>query len=116
MRRSPSRPRRIGSVRQICGSWPASLLQVAADHQVEQLLAAAQFDVGLDLDAVLALHQRVEALVQVDRRAGLERLVKSSRSSMRCTVILLVSASTSRKLNLPNQSPLCVHLGLGRCR
>ena len=39
--------------------------------------------------------------------------MKSSRSSMRCMVILLVRLSTSRNVNLLNQSPLCVHLGLG---
>ena len=47
---------------------PGVPLEVAADHQVEQLLRAAEFHVGLDLDAVLPLHQRVQALVQVDRR------------------------------------------------
>src|SRR5262249_8112016 len=49
-------------------------LQVAADHQAEQLLAAAQLDVRTDLHAVEALHQRVQALVQPNGRAGLEAL------------------------------------------
>ena len=54
---------------QICGSWPGVALQIAADHQAEELLAAAQLDVGLDLDAVVTLHQRVETFVQINRRA-----------------------------------------------
>src|SRR5262249_34171226 len=47
-------------------------LQVTAHHQTEELLAPAQLDIGADLDRVTALHQWVEALVQVDGRLSLE--------------------------------------------
>src|SRR5262249_41614678 len=40
----------------------------------EQLLAAAEFDVRVNLDAVVPLHERVQAFVQVDRRARLAPL------------------------------------------
>src|SRR5262249_40073200 len=49
-------------------------LQVTPDQEVVQLLATPQLDVGLDLDRVAALHQRVEALAEVDRRALLDAL------------------------------------------
>ena len=69
-----------------CGSWPYSLLQVAADEQVELLVGAAELEVALERDRVVALHQRVQELVHADRRAALKRFVKSSRSIMRATV------------------------------
>jgi hypothetical protein len=62
------------------------LLQRAAHQQVELLVGAAELEVALQRHRVVALHQRVQQLVHADRRAGLKRLVKSSRSSMRATV------------------------------
>jgi hypothetical protein len=46
-----------------CGSWPYSLLQVAAHQQVELLVGAAQLQVALQRHRVVALHQRVQELV-----------------------------------------------------
>ena len=43
------------------------LLEVAAHQQVEQLVGAAELHVGLDLDGVVRLEQRVEELHQRDR-------------------------------------------------
>ncbi len=54
----------------ICGFWPVRFLQLAArDDDVEQLIAAAHLHIGLLRHGVVALHQRVERLVQVDRLA-----------------------------------------------
>ena len=52
------------------------LLQVAAHQQVELLVGAAEFNVGLERHRVVALHQRVEELVDADRVAGVEALVE----------------------------------------
>ena len=65
---------------------PVASLQLAADQQVELLVGAAQLDVGLERDRVVALHQRVQELVDRDRLSALKRLAKSSRSSIRATV------------------------------
>src|SRR5262249_49374200 len=51
---------------------PGIDLELPPNHQVVQLFATAQLDVGADLDAVAALHQRVEAFTQVDFPAGLD--------------------------------------------
>ena len=66
-------------------------LQFAADQQVELLVGAAQFDVGLQRHRVVTLHQRVEELMDGDRLVALKRLQKSSRSSIRATVCLAAS-------------------------
>jgi len=52
------------------GRLPPGLLEVAGHQEAEELLGPAQLDVGADLDGIPALHQRVEALVQVDRLLG----------------------------------------------
>jgi hypothetical protein len=49
-------------------------LQRAADQQVELLIGAAEFEIGLQRHRVVALHQRVKHLVQADGRAGLVTL------------------------------------------
>ena len=51
-------------------------MQVSTDHQVEQLLRPAEFDVRPHLDAIVPLHEWVQALVQVDRRTGRDSLFK----------------------------------------
>ena len=56
------------------GGMPLLLLQVAAEQEVEELLGAAQFDIGPDLDGVLALHQGVEVFVERNRLAALEAI------------------------------------------
>ena len=45
-----------------------ALLQMAAHDEVEELVGAAELDVGADLDRVHALQQRVQELHQRDRR------------------------------------------------
>ena len=45
-------------------------LQVAADEHVEELVAAADLDVGLEHDGVVALEERVEELDNRDRGVG----------------------------------------------
>ena len=52
------------------GSWPSCSCSVAAHQVVEELVGAAELDVGPDLDRVPALEQRVEELDQRDRRAA----------------------------------------------
>ena len=47
-------------------------LELAAGHQVEELVAAADLHVGLHRDRVVGLHQRVEELADVDRVVALE--------------------------------------------
>ena len=49
-------------------------LQITTDHEVEELLATAEFDIGADFHTVLALHERIETLVQVNGLAGLQAL------------------------------------------
>ena len=49
------------------GSWPCYSLQLPADQQVELLVGAAELDVGLQRDRVVALHQRIQELVHGDR-------------------------------------------------
>ena len=46
-------------------------LDVAAEQQVERLVGAAELDVGVDRDRVVALQQRVQRLEDRDRLAGL---------------------------------------------
>ena len=43
------------------------LLQIAPDQDVEKLIGAAEFDIGLDLDGIPALHDRILDFVSVDR-------------------------------------------------
>ena len=45
-----------------------------ADQQVELLVGAAELDVGLERDRVVALHQRIQELVHRDRLPGLVAL------------------------------------------
>jgi len=52
------------------------LLQVSAHQQVELLVGTAEFQVGLQRHRVVALHQRVQQLVDGDRAAGAETLCK----------------------------------------
>ena len=49
-------------------------LQLAADQEVELLVGAAELDVGLQRDRVVALRERVEKLVDRDRLAALVAL------------------------------------------
>ena len=50
--------------------------QFAAHQQVELLIGAAEFDVALEGDRVIALHHRVEQFVDADRLLFLEALVE----------------------------------------
>ena len=43
------------------------LLQLASHQQVEFLVSAADFEVGLQRHRVIALHQRIEEFVDCDR-------------------------------------------------
>ncbi len=43
------------------------LLQVTADHDIEKLVRAAEFDIGFDHDRVPALHDRILHFVRTDR-------------------------------------------------
>ena len=52
------------------------LHELAAGKEVEELVAAAHLDVGLDLDRVVRLHDGVQELVQRDGRLGLIALGK----------------------------------------
>ena len=52
------------------------LLQVAAHQQVELLVGAAQFQIALERDTVIALHQRVQEFVHADRHARGEAVVE----------------------------------------
>ena len=49
---------------------------MTAHEQIELLIGATQFDVGLERHRVVALHQRVEEFVDADRVASVETLVK----------------------------------------
>jgi hypothetical protein len=51
-------------------------LEFAADQQVPVLVRTAEFDVGFDRDRVVALEQRVEQFVHVDRHPVLEPLAE----------------------------------------
>ena len=55
----------------ICWRLAVVLLQFAADQEIELLVGAAHFDVGLERDGIVALRQRVEQLVHGDRDAFL---------------------------------------------
>ncbi len=52
------------------------LLELAAHEQVELLIGAAEFDVALEGDRVVALHHGVEQFVDADRLLFLEALVE----------------------------------------
>jgi hypothetical protein len=52
------------------------LLQLPADQQVELLVGAAEFDVGLQGDRVVALHQRIQELMDRDRLSTFIALVE----------------------------------------
>ncbi len=52
------------------------LLQASAHQQVELLIRAAQFDIGPQGDRVVALHQRIEKLVDGDRLLAVEALAE----------------------------------------
>src|SRR5688572_6076388 len=52
------------------------LLQLATDQEVELLVSAAELDVGFHRDRVIALHQRIEKLMQRDRLLAGEALGK----------------------------------------
>ena len=52
------------------GALAEVALQIAPHRHVELLIGAAQLEIGLDRNRVVALQQRVEELVQGDRRAG----------------------------------------------
>ena len=43
------------------------LLQLAADQQIELLIGAAELDIGLQRHRVVALHERIQELVDGDR-------------------------------------------------
>ena len=51
-------------------------LQFASDEQVEFLVGAAEFDVGLERDGVVALSERIEQFVQRDGFLFHEALVE----------------------------------------
>lgn len=48
------------------GSLSALFLEVAADEEVEELIGAADFDVGMDHDGVPALEDGVADLVDAE--------------------------------------------------
>ena len=96
-----------------CGSWPYSLMQLAADQQVEELVGAAELDVRLERDRVVALQQRVEELVQRDGWLALKRLAKSSRSSMRATVYLAASSTMPAGSSVSQPLGVVADLGVG---
>src|SRR6185312_7801130 len=48
------------------------LLDFAAGHEVEELLGAADLHVAFEREGVVALHERVQEFVQVDRLASIE--------------------------------------------
>ena len=52
------------------------VLQFAAHQQVELLVGAAEFDVALERDRVVALHHGIEQFVHADRLLFLEALVE----------------------------------------
>ena len=52
------------------------LLQRAAHQQVEFLVGAAELDVGLQRDGVVALHQRIQEFVQRDGLVALVALAE----------------------------------------
>ena len=61
----------------ICAVLPVSRHQVAPDEQVEELVGAAELDVAFERDRVVALEERVEELVLVDRPVLGEALARS---------------------------------------
>ena len=65
----PSVPSSSGRITATCGALAGVLLQLAAEQDVEGLIGAAELDVGADLDRVVRLHERIEELVDADRRA-----------------------------------------------
>ena len=71
---TPSRPTRRGVVITHCGRQAVAPHQLAADEEVEELVGAAELDVGLEGDGVVPLAERVEELVDGDRLARLVAL------------------------------------------
>jgi hypothetical protein len=55
---------------------PMVLLQLPPHQQIELLVGAAQFDIGLQRNRVITLHQRVEELVDRDRLVAMVALGK----------------------------------------
>ena len=72
----PSRPSRIGRHEDDLGLLAGVALEVAAAHEVELLVGAAELDVALEGDGVVALRHGVEELVDVDGLLVLEALVE----------------------------------------
>ena len=66
----------MGVMRTICGGLAVVALQLAPGDEVEFLIGAAQLDVGVERDGVVALGERVEQLVQGDGLLFLEALVE----------------------------------------
>ena len=73
-------PGRIGIVSTACSGCAVGALHVAAEQQVEGLVGAAELDVGLDRDRVVALHQRIEQLEHRDRRRARRSAWRSRRA------------------------------------
>src|SRR5258705_7545301 len=46
------------------------LLQLASDQEIELLVRSSELDVGFHRDRIVALHERIEKLVDCDRLAG----------------------------------------------
>ena len=67
MRCLPSVPTRIGVSTAICGGCSSRSCRVRPAHDVEGLVGAAELNVGLQRDRVVALHQSIHELVHVDR-------------------------------------------------
>ena len=91
-------------------TWPSLallLLKLAAHEVVEELIAAAHLDVGVDHDAVPALEQRVEDLVQADvDAAGVALGEVLAREHLRHRLARAASRMMSTRLILPSHSPL----------
>ncbi len=57
----------------IWGGWP-NPFAVAANQKIELLVRASEFDIALECNRIVTLHQRVEDLVHRDRSVFLEAL------------------------------------------
>ena len=71
---TPSRPTRSGRRHDALRGQAVAPHQLAADEEVEELVGAAELDVGLEDDRVVPLAERVEELVDGDRLPRLEAL------------------------------------------
>ncbi len=58
------------------GGLTGVFLEVAADEEVEELVGAAEFDVGADFDGVPALHDGVLDFVEADFAAGFDAIAE----------------------------------------